>query len=350
MNRLINQIKGRLSKSAAVPVLAVAAFCMWGMTATHAADHTFIDGDTVRIVIPVPPGGGYDQQVRMLAPYFEQELAEATGVDVGVRIESMPGGGHLVAMQYVQRAQPDGRTFGYFSSGTAAAARVIHGEDLDPRLYTSLGTLMRDARGFLGRTDFEVPQDLEALAARSQELPILIGHTGSDAQLRIALGIWRDRGLDIRADLVELDGSSGTVTSLLRNEIEFGKATATGYRRFIEDNPDELAMYMHGGCERHPLFPDLPTVVDLGAPEAEMVCDVLFSDYRGFYAPGGIPEGDAEVISIALDRAIANPEFAEQFEGTFGFETTWTGPEELTLFLHDLVTTWEENAHFAAEQ
>jgi tripartite-type tricarboxylate transporter receptor subunit TctC len=59
---------------------------------------------TVKILVPVPPGGGMDFLARLLA----DQIGRTQGVTV--LIESRPGAGAMIATEAVSRAVPDGST------------------------------------------------------------------------------------------------------------------------------------------------------------------------------------------------------------------------------------------------
>lgn len=61
-------------------------------------------GQTVKIVVPFPPGGSADILMRLLA----EQITKATGT--GTQIENRPGGGTVIAQEQVLRAPPDGNT------------------------------------------------------------------------------------------------------------------------------------------------------------------------------------------------------------------------------------------------
>jgi tripartite-type tricarboxylate transporter receptor subunit TctC len=76
--------------------------------AVHAQDN-FFAGKTVRIVVGSSPGGGYDYWARLLA----RSMAKYIPGNPEVVVQNMPGGGSLVATNYVYSvAKPDGLTLG----------------------------------------------------------------------------------------------------------------------------------------------------------------------------------------------------------------------------------------------
>ena len=73
------------------------------------AQDGFFSGKIVRIVVGSSPGGGYDYWARLLARHMTKYIAG----NPEVVVQNMPGGGSLVATNYVYSvAKPDGLTVG----------------------------------------------------------------------------------------------------------------------------------------------------------------------------------------------------------------------------------------------
>jgi tripartite-type tricarboxylate transporter receptor subunit TctC len=73
------------------------------------AQENFFSGKTIRIIVGSSPGGGYDYWARLLARYMSKYIPG----NPEVVVQNMPGGGSLVATNYVYRvAKPDGLSLG----------------------------------------------------------------------------------------------------------------------------------------------------------------------------------------------------------------------------------------------
>jgi tripartite-type tricarboxylate transporter receptor subunit TctC len=73
------------------------------------AQENFFSGKTIRIIVGSSPGGGYDYWARLLARYMSKYILG----NPEVVVQNMPGGGSLVATNYVYSvAKPDGLTLG----------------------------------------------------------------------------------------------------------------------------------------------------------------------------------------------------------------------------------------------
>jgi tripartite-type tricarboxylate transporter receptor subunit TctC len=78
--------------------LAIAACDNLG---SQGGDAGSLDGETIDLVVPYDPGGGYDIYARMLAPYLEDCL------DATVVVRNEPGAGGLLATAKTYVAPPD---------------------------------------------------------------------------------------------------------------------------------------------------------------------------------------------------------------------------------------------------
>lgn len=83
-----------------------------------------LQGETVTLVVPFDPGGGYDAYARLLAPALGEELGAT------VIVENRPGAGGILATNEVVNAEPDGLTIillngpGHLGSAIAEADGV----------------------------------------------------------------------------------------------------------------------------------------------------------------------------------------------------------------------------------
>ena len=72
----------------------------------------FYKGKTIRIIIGLSPGGGYDLWARMIARHIGKHIPGKPTVIV----DNMPGAGSIIAANHVYKAaKPDGLTIGHVS-------------------------------------------------------------------------------------------------------------------------------------------------------------------------------------------------------------------------------------------
>src|SRR5690348_18278415 len=80
---------------------AVAALVLAASSAAHAADYP---NQTIKIVVPFPPGGGVDVVARVIAPRLSDLLGQT------VIVENRAGAGGSLGATFVAHAPHDGYT------------------------------------------------------------------------------------------------------------------------------------------------------------------------------------------------------------------------------------------------
>src|SRR5258706_6603278 len=115
-------------------ILAVLAICV----AVPALAQTFPER-TVKLIVPVPPGGSTDAIARLVTLRMQAILGQP------VIIENQPGAGGLIAARAVAAANPDGHTLLIGAVGTLAIGPSAKTPDLKPMAaFTSIGTQSTD--------------------------------------------------------------------------------------------------------------------------------------------------------------------------------------------------------------
>src|SRR5690606_25929147 len=77
-------------------VIAILAVMLVGLAPSASAVKVdpdlvpYRNGDTIEIVVPFSPGGGFDTYTRLFAPYFERVLREMTDLNLNVIVRNVP--------------------------------------------------------------------------------------------------------------------------------------------------------------------------------------------------------------------------------------------------------------------
>ena len=79
----------------------------------------FFKGKTIKLAVGTSAGGGYDLYARMFAPHFAKRLGAT------VIVENRPGGSHMVALNSVHVAPPDGLSMILASAEGAVLGRLL---------------------------------------------------------------------------------------------------------------------------------------------------------------------------------------------------------------------------------
>ncbi|MFN3643608.1 MAG: Bug family tripartite tricarboxylate transporter substrate binding protein [Gemmobacter sp.] len=270
------------------------------------------DGDTLRIVVPYRPGGGYDAQARLAAPYVEAALRAQGLPRVNVIVENVTGGAGAIATASVYAARPDGQTVLFLDPESSIWQQAIGSAPFKVERFGFIAQMSVDPMLFMVRADLDLA-DFDAVVARSQTVPILIGTAGRGGHDHIMPVIFQqmlnEAGVPIRFDYLHLDGTAPILASMRRGEAEgalevpsiFGPAAEAGELVFLFDFSSDLP------------WPDAWDVLPLDR-EALAPFASAMNYRRVFVAPPGTSESDLTLLRTAFATALADPELIARAE------------------------------------
>jgi tripartite-type tricarboxylate transporter receptor subunit TctC len=103
---------------------------------------SFYEGKTVRIIVGLAPGGGFDTYARVIARHLGKHIPGSPTVIV----ENMPGAGSLIAANHLYKvAKPDGLTVVKFN-GSLMLGQVLGqpGIEFDARKFEFIGAAVKE--------------------------------------------------------------------------------------------------------------------------------------------------------------------------------------------------------------
>ena len=103
---------------------------------------SFFEGKTVRIIVGLAPGGGFDTYARVIARHMGKQIPG----NPTLVVENMAGAGSLIAANHVYKvAKPDGLTIGKFN-GSLMLGQVLGqpGVEFDARKFEFVGAAVKE--------------------------------------------------------------------------------------------------------------------------------------------------------------------------------------------------------------
>lgn len=291
---------------------SIAAGTFLGSDAAQALEN----GDTVRIVIPYRPGGGYDSQGRLAAPYVETALREAGMTDVNVIVENVTGGAGAIATATVYAADPDGTTILFLDPESSIWQQAMAGAPFEVDKFSFIGQMSIDPMVFMIRTGNGM-ETWEDVVARSAETPILMGTAGRggyDHIMPVILSaMLEEAGTPVQFDYLHLDGTAPILASMDRGEVEgsvevistFGDAEANGKVEFLFD-------FIEDG-KPNGQWPDADKVTAL-SPERAALLGSAMNYRRVFVGPPGMDDETLGILRTAFETALTNPDLIKASE------------------------------------
>jgi tripartite-type tricarboxylate transporter receptor subunit TctC len=295
-----------------------------GASAPAAQASDFPNG-TVSVIIPFPPGGSDTLGRRIV-----DTVVQMTGAEMVVL--NVPGASTQIASRQVTEAEPDGYTI-YISSPPELVAGVVFNPDqpFDPLTDFTLISFTAEAPFLLlidprlGVTDYA---GFEAFLRENPD-DVRFGSYGAVSQSQVIASRYRAAtGVDF--DIIPYSGGTPAFNAMLAGEIQALFATTIPTRGFITER-QMLAMAATTG-ERTPLYPDLPTLSELGF-------DIVDSVSFGLVGPAGLPDDIVAFWENAWRDAMNEPE-TRGFIEAMGVSVVGSTPDEFRDWLTESIALW----------
>jgi tripartite-type tricarboxylate transporter receptor subunit TctC len=287
---------------------------------------SYYAGETVDLVVPYDPGGGYDIYARGLAPY----LAECLDAEVVVRNE--PGAGGLLATSKTAASSPDERRVQLVNSVGTASAQIAgaDGVAFDMAELSVVGRLMAapDMVSVAADSDFASFQDMVDATD-----PVRFVATGPGSNEYItAVALSEIYGFPL--EMVTGFGGTGDA----RLAVISGNADAhvtTWDSGLAAAQAGEIEPIVVASDEPVELLPDVPQATEF-TPDARESQELLESLVelqelgRGLFAPPGLPEERLTELREAFECAAGNEELISEMETQQRVIDVVTGDEHAT--------------------
>ncbi len=270
---------------------------------------------TVKVVVPFPPGGANDTVARPYAQALGQMLGQPFVV------ENRGGAGGAIGLESVIRSAPNGYTLCMCAStviSTVSNLRKVpyQAADVDPIAITTMyiSGLMTGPKN--------KARDFREFLAHAKANPGMVDYGGSgvgsptEFRMKYLSGL---TGIDFVS--VPYNGNAASLNDLLSGVID----AIIELNGFPHVKAGKLKMLALFAPQRHPDFPDVPTIEELGYPQVNTPI------WQGFYGPLGIPEPIREKLNKAVAEINTRPEMqAKLLE--MGFQTKSLPLKELKEF------------------
>jgi tripartite-type tricarboxylate transporter receptor subunit TctC len=256
----------------------------------------------IRVVVPQPPGGGFDTVARTLAEPFAARLGQA------VVVENRPGSGTLVGTEAVAKADADGYTLLLAASANIAFNPGLYARlPYDPKAdFVPVGLAAGITYTLVARND--LPQStlaeiIEHARANPGKLTYASGGNGTGQHIAAAV-LWYLSG--VSATHVPYKGAQAAYQDLIPGRVDvFFDASSTARGHIEAQRVRALAV---STASRLAMHPGVPTVREAGVPQFEM------ETWVGYFARAGTPAAALERLRAEFDRVVAMPETAAALE------------------------------------
>jgi tripartite-type tricarboxylate transporter receptor subunit TctC len=275
------------------------------------AQENFYKGKTIRLIVGLAPGGGFDAYSRVIARHIGKHIpGNPTTV-----VDNMPGAASLLAANYVYKAaKPDGLTIGNFVGGLSFQQILgLPGVEFDAPKFEFLGVPAQD-NFMIGVAKSTGITSIEQWKASGTVIKIggVAPGGGTDdipKVLKATLGLPLQLVSGYKGTgPVRLAFNAGEVQGAC-NSLESFKSTWRA-----EMDRGEVVLLIQANLKPHPEVPNVPWAVDLAKTEDAKKMILTSARVNGvlnrFYVlPPGTPKDRVRLLRKAFMDTLKDPEF-----------------------------------------
>jgi len=293
----------------------------------------FYNGKVIKWIIPYSPGGGYDEYVRLIAPFMEKYS--------GARIDvlNLPGAGGMRGVNELYSSPNIGLIIGIINGSALITSQLagIKGAEYELDKFEYIGRIIADPRVLVFTNQSDIRTFDEILNA---DTPIKIGATGLGGSTYVDAVISKE-AFNLNIEIIHgFDSSSVVRQSMLRGNI-YGTWGSWGSAEEGVDSGLEFVV-VQSGRERLPDLMDVPTVfefLDKTSNPAHTTAiltawDALIEVGRSVAAPPGTPVDRVAFLREAFNKALHDPELLAKSEQT-GRPIDYASGEDVTRITID---------------
>ncbi|MGH6783961.1 MAG: Bug family tripartite tricarboxylate transporter substrate binding protein [Sphingomicrobium sp.] len=248
----------------------------------------------LRVIVPQPPGGGFDLVARTLAEPFAAQLGQP------VVVENRPGGGTVVGTDIVAKAEPDGHTILLGASANLAFSNGLYRSlPYNPKTdFVPVGLAAGTPILIVARKDFPA-KDLREFVdyLKKNRDRVKQAHGGIGASSHMACLLFTG-AIGVKPTLVAYRGTGPAMNDLVGGHVDFFCEQVVSVAPQIAAGA--IKAYAVSSSERLPTLPGVPTAKEDGL-------DYQMSIWAGIFAPKGTPAEAVNKLAAALDKALDDP-------------------------------------------
>ena len=268
----------------------------------------------IRILIGYAAGGGNDIIVRVMQPEMQKGLGQP------VIIENRPGAQGIIAADLAAKAAPDGYTLMMGPSGPMT---------INPATYSKLSySPTRDfapismiaSFPLILTVDPKLPiKDVKDLVAYAKANPGKANYASSAGIFQIASELFKQR-TGTSFEMVSYKSSGESVQAVMAGQVTITLVDPPPASGPIKNG--QLRALAVTSSTRHPSWPDLPTLIELGVKDMEVPV------WTAFFAPAKTPPAIIARLQKEVARVVQTPEVRERF-AAMGLDPVGGSAEDL---------------------
>ena len=236
-----------------------------------------------------------------------RHLQRYTNQSVVYRV--VPGAASAAAAHHLYNIAPkDGNTIGVFFKNIPLVSAIgTQNFNFDATKFTWLGSTAdgrKDAVLLLTNKPYE-----SGLIVGSDNViaadPIRFIRMSTDLDLKQIMGYKNQTEIRLALERGEIDAMVNSLIGIKTSRPHW----------LLPDSKIKVVLQFGNGKERHPNFPNVPTLAEIISPEYQRLLSLFetqFTLLRPYVAPPGIPQDRVKFLREAFTKAVLDPQYVEE--------------------------------------
>jgi tripartite-type tricarboxylate transporter receptor subunit TctC len=268
-----------------------------------AAAQQFPSSQPIRIIVPFGPGGTTDLLGRTVAEALQKRMNHT------VIVENRPGAAMTIGTDIVAKAPADGHTLLLAAPDLVVTPAVRANMPYDVEKLTYLTRIWVQTVMIVTGKNSGI-NTIQELIAKIKAKPGEIRHATYGVGSINHFGSLRfDAAIGGKTIPVPYGGQGPASIDTASGQVEFFHGAAVPFL-------DSLKPLASSGNARHPKYPDLPTLAEVGYKDAD------WGSWFGFLAPAGLPQPIADRLITEINAVMKEPEVIEKLRKATGITQT----------------------------
>ena len=275
----------------------------------------------IRVIVNFPPGGAADQIARAISLPLQEALGQPVIVD------NRAGAGGNIGGDALAKSLADGYTLLLTSGGLVSINPAIYPKmSFDPaRDITPVAAAARVLVFLEVKPSLPVKNVKEFIAyAKANPGRLTYASPGNGSSPHLAGEMFKDMTQSFSVH-VPYRGAAPAMQDLLGGQVDFMFDPGIGLNHV---RAGKLRLLAVGSLTRSPLFPDVPTLSEVGLKGFD--ADTVF----GFYAPTGTPVAVVARLNSEINKILATQAVKDRIAG-LGGEVAPMTPAEFGAKAHE---------------
>lgn len=280
----------------------------------------------VRMIVPFPPGGGFDAIARPVAERMGQALGQPIVVD------NRAGAGGNIGIDAAARSEADGYTILFGNEVLATNPHIYRRIPYDPfKDFTPI--VMVGTTPLVLAASPQLPaKNLQELIALSAKRALNFGSPGNGTSPHL-FGELLNLQTPLKLTHIAYKGTGPAITDAMGGQIDLVLSTASSIAPQIKAG--KLRGIAVLSKQRTALLPDLPTLEEGGI--AGLTHDVWYA----MFAPAAIPATALARLKESAHQALKDPKLVAQLRET-GYDITLQDAKDVTARMRADFERWQK--------